>query len=84
MASSSDDASSLAPSAELTTLFWTGFVDVLESAESTVAAFSESHFAVPSADQRRICPLEPPDGMCLLPLVVGCVYLAPSTSSFVF
>ena len=29
--------------------------------------------AVPSADQPRNCPEEPPLGMCLLPEVVGCV-----------
>jgi len=38
---------------------------------------------VPSADQRSICPEEPPDGICLLPDVVGCVYaLAPVAIPF--
>lgn len=41
--------------------------------------------AVPSEPHLRICPLEPPEGICLFPLLVGCVYLlAPVAMPFSF
>ena len=44
-----------------------------------VVLLSVPHTAVPSALHRNIWPLDPPDGTCLFPDVVGCTYLfAPS------